>query len=247
MKKLIFIFFLSLAVSHINAQVGIGKNLDGTLEPDDSAMLDIRSENKGLLVSQIALTGTLDTSIITSPEKSLLIFNTATVSDVYPGYYFWNGNKWERFITGFQQSVKCSNSNTSTNVNTSSHSDAPIFGNTEWNDDTLIYTVGSNYIQVGIPGTYQINVNIIYNIAKSGYSITSQLAINGSLQGPISSTGYVDGKSSDNENGSTTLVELVELVAGDQIQIKLKKDSSKSNSTYLTSIGTSNITVTKIK
>ncbi|AXG72101.1 hypothetical protein KORDIASMS9_04364 [Kordia sp. SMS9] len=244
MKNYSYLFIILLS-SFLNAQVGIGTK-DG---PNDAAMLEVKSTNQGILIPQITLTGTTDTATIPNPETSLLIFNTATVSDVYPGYYFWNGTKWDRFITGFQESVKCSNTNITSNINTSSFSNAPIFGATEWNDNPAIYTVDSsnNAITVRIGGTYQIEASLYYNIAKSGYSIAGQVAVNGVNKGSLASTGYIDGKSSDNENASITLIEVLELNANDVINIKVRRDSDKSDPVNLTSVGTSNITITKIK
>jgi hypothetical protein len=97
MKKMysltILTFLLSVVV--IKAQVGIG-----TPTPNASAMLDISSTNKGLLVPRIALTGTGDKTTIPSPQTSLLVYNKATAGSgttaVTPGYYYWNGTAWER-------------------------------------------------------------------------------------------------------------------------------------------------------
>jgi hypothetical protein len=81
------------------AQVGIGAS-----NPDASAKLEVRSTNKGLLIPQIALTGSSDVTTIESPATSLLVYNTATTSDVTPGYYYNAGTttspNWLRLNTG---------------------------------------------------------------------------------------------------------------------------------------------------
>lgn len=56
MRYLSFILFLSLKG---NAQVGIGTN-----EPHPSAVLEIQSEHKGLLIPRVALKSTNDTLTI---------------------------------------------------------------------------------------------------------------------------------------------------------------------------------------
>ncbi len=81
----ILIAVFMLASFSINAQVAI--NTDGS-NPDGSAMLDVKSTNKGLLIPQIALTGVNDATTITTPATSLLIYNTATATGVTPGYYY---------------------------------------------------------------------------------------------------------------------------------------------------------------
>lgn len=98
MKKLylLSLFLGLLLISNIiNAQVAI--NSDNS-NPDPSAMLDVNSTDKGLLIPRVALTGTLDVATIASPATSLLIYNTATAgtspNNVIPGYYYWNGTTW---------------------------------------------------------------------------------------------------------------------------------------------------------
>ena len=66
--------------------------------PNASAVLDVNSANKGLLIPRINLTGSNDVATIPTPANSLLIYNNVTAgtspNNVVPGYYFWNGVKW---------------------------------------------------------------------------------------------------------------------------------------------------------
>src|SRR5258705_4183953 len=100
-KLLSPVISLFLSVSIIAQSVAI--NIDGSTAAP-SAMLDIKSNNKGLLISRIALTGTGDNTTIPSPATSLFIYNTATAGSggtaVTPGYYYWTGSTWTRLITG---------------------------------------------------------------------------------------------------------------------------------------------------
>lgn len=81
---------LLFTIMSLNAQVGIG-----TTTPDDSAALDITSTDSGFLMPRVALTATTDTATITgTEEESLLVYNTATINDVTPGFYYWNGTVW---------------------------------------------------------------------------------------------------------------------------------------------------------
>ncbi|TAL57931.1 MAG: hypothetical protein EPN85_12840 [Bacteroidetes bacterium] len=48
----------------------------------------------------MALTVTSSANPVATPATSLLVYNTATVSDVTPGYYYWSGTAWVRFNTG---------------------------------------------------------------------------------------------------------------------------------------------------
>ena len=102
MKKptLYLIVIIMIASYSLTAQVAV--NADGT-NADGSAMLDVQSTSKGLLIPNIALTGTTDATTITTPAVSLLVYNTATISDVTPGYYYNSGSTgtpvWTRFVT----------------------------------------------------------------------------------------------------------------------------------------------------
>lgn len=93
-KSLLFLVFI-VSTFTANAQIGIG-----TLTPDHSSALDIRFDDKGVLLSRVALTGTTDEITIASPSNSLMVYNTATVDDITPGYYYWNAikRKWTRLI-----------------------------------------------------------------------------------------------------------------------------------------------------
>jgi len=99
--KLFFAAIIMLASYSLNAQVAV--TTDGS-SADASAMLDVKSANKGMLIPQIALTGVNDATTITTPATSLLIYNTATVTGVTPGYYYNSGTSgspvWTRLATG---------------------------------------------------------------------------------------------------------------------------------------------------
>ncbi|MFI2744514.1 hypothetical protein ACG2LH_17395 [Zhouia sp. PK063] len=92
-KSILFIAMICCATLSF-AQVGIG-----TTTPDNSSILDITSSSKGVLFPRIGITGTTDQTTITSPTKSLLIYNTNKVADVTPGFYYWDGTKWNRLKT----------------------------------------------------------------------------------------------------------------------------------------------------
>jgi len=74
------------------------------LVANTSAMLDISSTNSGLLIPRVALTATNLAGPIAGPATSLMVYNTATASAgitaVAPGYYYWDGAQWVRFVTG---------------------------------------------------------------------------------------------------------------------------------------------------
>ncbi|MBP7174287.1 MAG: hypothetical protein KBA33_09525 [Cloacibacterium sp.] len=92
-KNLLPIILLVTSFGYLSAQsTGIG-----TTKPDASARLDLSSNNQGVLIPRISLTSTTVASPVTSPATSLMVYNTATINNVTPGYYYWDGTQWVRF------------------------------------------------------------------------------------------------------------------------------------------------------
>lgn len=93
MEKQTNLLFILLFISHLTyAQVGI--NSSGTA-PAASAMLDVSSTNKGLLIPRINLTSITDNTTIASPALSLMVFNTNASLPEGTGFYGWNGDQWD--------------------------------------------------------------------------------------------------------------------------------------------------------
>ncbi|MCP4183054.1 MAG: hypothetical protein GY761_07020, partial [Hyphomicrobiales bacterium] len=76
---------LSLGLS---AQVGI--NADGS-SPDGSAMLDVKSSDKGMLVPRMT---TAQRTAIASPATGLFVFDSTTGS-----FWFYGGSAWNELIS----------------------------------------------------------------------------------------------------------------------------------------------------
>ncbi len=102
MKKIICI--LSALIAAEMAAQNVGINPGGTT-PNASSILDLNTGNtftspngKGLIIPNVALTGTGDATTVNTPFTSLLVYNTATAgagsTAVAPGFYWWNGTKW---------------------------------------------------------------------------------------------------------------------------------------------------------
>jgi hypothetical protein len=73
-----FIITALLTTYLLEAQVSVSS--DGS-EPDSSAMLDVKSTSKGVLIPRMT---TAQRDAITNPAESLIIFNTTT--QCYEGY-----------------------------------------------------------------------------------------------------------------------------------------------------------------
>jgi len=85
MRKQLFLLAIIIFASttNINAQVSI--NTDGT-SPDTSAMLDVKSTEKGMLIPRMDST---DMNNIATPATGLMVFNT-TEND----FYYYDGANW---------------------------------------------------------------------------------------------------------------------------------------------------------
>ena len=97
MKQAVLIMILCFVFLNGKAQTGIG-----TTTPSASAKLEIYATNKGFLPPRIVLTAATDEITFPSPATGLLIYNTSTAgtspNNVVPGYYYYDGSKWQRLI-----------------------------------------------------------------------------------------------------------------------------------------------------
>ncbi len=185
MKKLLFILsILPLALIAQN-NVGIGTN-----SPNASALLDIESANKGLLIPRVSLNTLTDgVAPINAPEKGLMIWNTnASVVGGNEGFYFWSGSAWQPLGQDIEVDPKIAT--TTTKI-------VPF-----WNGSQLvngsIYDHGSAGVTIGT----SLSPNVKLEVAQS--SSTKNAAIKGTgVFGPTNGYLGVQGKNSfDGVNGS---------------------------------------------
>lgn len=123
------IIALILGITTANAQkdnVGIG-----TSKPDHSALLDLSSQSKGLLIPRMSLE---QRGSILSPANGLMIYQT----DFLSGFYYFDGKEWKPMMT-------------STNAN--SVADANNWGLT----GNTGLTAGTNFIGANIPLEFKHN------------------------------------------------------------------------------------------
>ena len=101
--KLHYTLFLTfnclLFTFHSFSQQGVAINSSG-VQPHISSILDVSSTTQGMRIPRVALVSTNLPNPISSPALSLLVFDTVTVNDVFPGFYYWDGSKWVRLATG---------------------------------------------------------------------------------------------------------------------------------------------------
>jgi len=94
MKKLLIFLWVFISIQSLHAQsVGIGTNT-----PDASALLDLSSTTKGLLIPRMTA---VQRRAIPTPIPGLLVYQTnADVSSPFsvPGYYIHSGGTWKTLL-----------------------------------------------------------------------------------------------------------------------------------------------------
>lgn len=114
-SSVLLLALMGISISSFSQSAGF--NTTGA-PPNASALLDVDAapnNNKGFLLPRVPLTATNNNAPIgPGIANSLMIYNTATVNDVYPGYYYWNGTKWMRFIDDAWQTLGNSGTNPAT-------------------------------------------------------------------------------------------------------------------------------------
>lgn len=157
-KKIALTFAVMGAGIYVsNAQTGIGTN-----NPDNSAQLDIYSNKRGVLLPRLQLVKTTEAGPVTGPVASLLIYNTATINDVTPGFYYWDGTKW----------LRIARSDESTFANLTPDEKASLKGDPgeqgpKGQDGTSVTIKGSKSDQDALPDTG--------NVVGDGYIIDGNL------------------------------------------------------------------------
>jgi trimeric autotransporter adhesin len=87
-----------LFTGSVLAQVKIG---DTPTTINSNSLLELETTNKGLLLPRIALTSTISASPLSAHVAGMSVYNTATISDVTPGYYYDDGTKWLKLGASF--------------------------------------------------------------------------------------------------------------------------------------------------
>lgn len=103
MKYLLFIAISFFSLTGVFSQVGIN-----TQHPDESAVLDISSTDKGVLFPRMDLGDLSVADPVVNPETSLIVWNTdAANGGAAKGFYYWD-NEWKPFGTASNSSDELS-------------------------------------------------------------------------------------------------------------------------------------------
>lgn len=174
-KKLIVGLILTLTSTSAYSQVGIG-----TVTPSQSSLLDVFGNNKGILIPRVSLKNSTDnTTIAGGNVNSLLVYNTATIADIVPGYYYWQTNKWVQVASkdDIQASQKTTTLSNGTNTT--------VVGTPTGNVTDYKVTALQPWNIIGTTNSATTNTQSIYQNGKVGVgfassdAITSMLEVNG--------------------------------------------------------------------
>ncbi len=190
MKRIVYAIFI-LCYSSVIAQVGIG-----TTTPNSSAVLDISSTEKGLLIPRM---GNAQISNITTPEKGLVVFNNDTNNFEFNAGSSSNIRWSEIRSNNNSPSLKFDSSVDLDNINTLTASNINIFKNLKWNDNSSVYKkLSEKEIIINNPGRYEVICNVyikgvenITNKSDERTGVEIFLAIDGVQAGVNSATGYI--------------------------------------------------------
>jgi hypothetical protein len=200
---IIFILALCLAAEGFSQSIGIG-----TTTPNNSAILDVSSINKGFLFPRMTY---VERTLIPSPAQGLIVYQTNAVGLLYPsGIYFFDGSLWKRIArtdelgggggsTGWTIAGDNQYSNLVGNVGIGTSSPTSKFhlvgnmltesGSITINNPTAILQLQSAGVNKGFMQLSGNNVRIGTNSGNAGGKFI--IRMNGLEHVTIDSTGYV--------------------------------------------------------
>ncbi|SEL49481.1 autotransporter outer membrane beta-barrel domain-containing protein [Parapedobacter koreensis] len=94
-RLLVLLLFIFIAPATTFAQQKVRDNtIPGSVLPNKDALLELESNNKGLLHTRVQLRRTDDAAPLSQHRVGMMVYNTATTNDVVPGIYYNNGSRW---------------------------------------------------------------------------------------------------------------------------------------------------------
>jgi hypothetical protein len=202
-RILLFLLILCISMNRMTAQnVGIG-----TTTPDASAILDINSGTKGLLIPRMTA---VQRTAIAAPATGLQVYQT----DGTKGFYYFDGTAWSPLGAGGGASGWSMTGNAGTNPATNfiGTTDAQPFIAKANNDQVFRFAPNSNTTVIGYQANHADYTGGTYNHVigyKAGYNNTGSFGHFDGLQAGYNNTGnnnqfigYNAGYSNTSANGN---------------------------------------------
>lgn len=168
-SKLHFFLILFSFTHFVKAQVGIGIS-----SPDRSSMLQVSSNNKGILFPSIALKSSTDQATIENPAEGLIVWNNGSGSLAEAGFYYWSKAKWNMLSVntgnnGGGVTPLAAWNNSATNSGNSGGANTNLALGTNTLDD-LVFKVNSTTIgRLGVNNS--ISFGTAANAAQNGIAL----------------------------------------------------------------------------
>ncbi len=149
MKRYVFVLLTLVTITNLSNAQGVGI---GTSTPDASAILEIKSGTKGILLPR---TSTTSRNSIANPAKGLILYDSTT-----SGFWFNSGSTWVQLSTGNNSWSLMGNSTTNPAIN--------FIGTTD--DQPLRFRVNNTWAGEINP----TNLNVFFGSDAGNLSITGQ-------------------------------------------------------------------------
>ncbi|WNI36450.1 phage tail protein [Chryseobacterium sp. SG20098] len=207
----------------------------GTTSPDASAVLELNSTNKGLLIPRVALSSTSSASPLSSHVQGMIVYNTATAADVTPGQYFNNGTEWRKVVTSSNPSPQLVLLAKGNGVNDNSTSlnwaaaKIAFFKSTIINRDGAAWDANTSIYTAPKAGYYMINANLFLSSCPSVTTVTTTFRVALSNQGSGAAEIYISG----GQTVPASLSSTVYLNTGDKVWIDYNYNNAGYCSTNL--------------
>ena len=144
---------------------------DGTASAtiNPNAVLEMQSNNKGMLLPRVALTATTNAAPLSAHVAGMYVYNTATAGDVKPGNYYNDGTKWYRVSMSLSgTTTPTGTAPTNTLYTNTSTGDTYVFDGSTWQ-----LVGGANTVVVGtVPAAVIDTPTSNQGIFNTGCSIT---------------------------------------------------------------------------
>ena len=154
----------------------VGINNDAS-QPHSSAMLDVMSTDKGLLIPRMTMA---ERDLIASPATGLMIYQTTNTA----GFYYYNGSAWTSVSGSSSQGLAeyAYIYNLVSEATVAVEADVP-FSNNGTIVGTITHTPGTSTITLGTAGDYSIFFNVSAVEPCQFALIQNGVAVAGSIYG----------------------------------------------------------------
>ncbi len=249
----IFISLIMMFFSHLGFGQSVAINTTGSIA-DTSAILDISSSSKGLLIPRVNLISLTTMTTINSPANSLLVYNTNAAIGGGTGYYYNTGTaaapEWVKLVTQNDSIVKSvtpsgasialdrfpmgemSMNNNTTPTTLTQNVWTKVVGTSSFNSESYQFANGVTNNKLVYTGEKEKMFHITCTLSASAASNTNMKAVV-FKNGTILPSGMVTTRINGSDVVSTAIHAMVALKTNDFIELYLMNTSNNNDLTIL--------------